>query len=186
MCVALCVCDPVCVSVCACICTVKTWPGGTCSIWLYELLTLFTYLLMTGEPMGLDAKVQRLLPQFMPPSSGVRHISTQRMSLSRCQWKCMARELLDDTWKWDTHIGAGGVRLLPSAGWHSRVFVLCFLLVSAVSHSYGYGLLDAGAIVSLAKTWTNVRPQRKCVITILTEPRWVLCSCTQIKGAYTH
>ncbi|XP_072236574.1 furin (paired basic amino acid cleaving enzyme) a [Leuresthes tenuis] len=40
-----------------------------------------------------------------------------------------------------------------------------------VSHSYGYGLLDAGAIVSLAKTWTNVRPQRKCVITILSEPR---------------
>uniref|UniRef100_A0A3P9IWG8 Furin n=1 Tax=Oryzias latipes TaxID=8090 RepID=A0A3P9IWG8_ORYLA len=40
-----------------------------------------------------------------------------------------------------------------------------------VSHSYGYGLLDAGAIVSLAKTWTNVKPQRKCVITMLSEPR---------------
>ncbi|XP_035989142.1 furin-1 [Fundulus heteroclitus] len=40
-----------------------------------------------------------------------------------------------------------------------------------VSHSYGYGLLDAGAIVSLAKTWTNVGPQRKCVISILREPR---------------
>ncbi|XP_029282125.1 furin (paired basic amino acid cleaving enzyme) a [Cottoperca gobio] len=40
-----------------------------------------------------------------------------------------------------------------------------------VSHSYGYGLLDASAIVSLAETWTNVRPQRKCVITMVCEPR---------------
>ncbi|NXC29393.1 FURIN protein, partial [Campylorhamphus procurvoides] len=40
-----------------------------------------------------------------------------------------------------------------------------------VSHSYGYGLLDAGAMVSLAKNWTTVGPQRKCVIDILTEPR---------------
>ncbi|XP_047218660.1 furin (paired basic amino acid cleaving enzyme) a [Girardinichthys multiradiatus] len=40
-----------------------------------------------------------------------------------------------------------------------------------VSHSYGYGLLDASAIVSLAKTWTNVGPQKKCVISILSEPR---------------
>ncbi|XP_053720311.1 furin (paired basic amino acid cleaving enzyme) a [Synchiropus splendidus] len=40
-----------------------------------------------------------------------------------------------------------------------------------VSHSYGYGLLDASAIVSLAETWTNVGPQRKCVITMVSEPR---------------
>uniref|UniRef100_A0A673ATV0 Furin-1-like n=1 Tax=Sphaeramia orbicularis TaxID=375764 RepID=A0A673ATV0_9TELE len=40
-----------------------------------------------------------------------------------------------------------------------------------VSHSYGYGLLDAGAIVALAKTWTNVGPQRKCVISMVCEPR---------------
>ncbi|NWV28231.1 FURIN protein, partial [Origma solitaria] len=40
-----------------------------------------------------------------------------------------------------------------------------------VSHSYGYGLLDAGAMVSLAKNWTTVGPQRKCVIDILAEPR---------------
>ncbi|NXD31785.1 FURIN protein, partial [Spelaeornis formosus] len=40
-----------------------------------------------------------------------------------------------------------------------------------VSHSYGYGLLDAGAMVSLAKNWTTVGPQRKCVIDILVEPR---------------
>ncbi|KAM6119639.1 LOW QUALITY PROTEIN: furin [Pterocles gutturalis] len=39
-----------------------------------------------------------------------------------------------------------------------------------VSHSY-YGLLDAGAMVSLARNWTTVGPQRKCVIDVLTEPR---------------
>ncbi|XP_077569097.1 furin (paired basic amino acid cleaving enzyme) a [Stigmatopora nigra] len=40
-----------------------------------------------------------------------------------------------------------------------------------VSHSYGYGLLDASEIVALAKTWTNVGPQRKCVITMVNEPK---------------
>ncbi|NXE29690.1 FURIN protein, partial [Ardeotis kori] len=40
-----------------------------------------------------------------------------------------------------------------------------------VSHSYGYGLLDAGAMVSLAKNWTTVGPQRKCVIDVLAEPK---------------
>lgn len=43
--------------------------------------------------------------------------------------------------------------------------------LSTVSHSYGYGLLDAGAMVSLAKNWTTVGPQRKCVIDVLMEPR---------------
>ncbi|XP_072656552.1 furin isoform X3 [Canis lupus baileyi] len=40
-----------------------------------------------------------------------------------------------------------------------------------VSHSYGYGLLDAGAMVTLAQNWTTVPPQRKCIIDILTEPK---------------
>ncbi|KAM9092801.1 furin isoform 2-T11 [Megaptera novaeangliae] len=40
-----------------------------------------------------------------------------------------------------------------------------------VSHSYGYGLLDAGAMVALAQNWTTVTPQRKCIIDILTEPK---------------
>lgn len=42
---------------------------------------------------------------------------------------------------------------------------------TTVSHSYGYGLLDAGAMVALAQNWTSVGPQRKCVLEILTEPR---------------
>ncbi|XP_062327768.1 furin (paired basic amino acid cleaving enzyme) a [Osmerus eperlanus] len=40
-----------------------------------------------------------------------------------------------------------------------------------VSHSYGYGLLDASAMVSMAKTWTSTGPQRKCVLTMVAEPR---------------
>ncbi|XP_036399472.1 furin (paired basic amino acid cleaving enzyme) a [Megalops cyprinoides] len=40
-----------------------------------------------------------------------------------------------------------------------------------VSHSYGYGLLDAGAMVALARNWTNVGPQQKCVLSMVSEPR---------------
>uniref|UniRef100_A0A3Q1J9K3 P/Homo B domain-containing protein n=1 Tax=Anabas testudineus TaxID=64144 RepID=A0A3Q1J9K3_ANATE len=40
-----------------------------------------------------------------------------------------------------------------------------------VSHSYGYGLLDAGAMVALALNWTAVGPQHQCVHTMLAEPR---------------
>lgn len=31
-----------------------------------------------------------------------------------------------------------------------------------VSHSFGYGLLDAGAMVKLARVWRSVPPQRAC------------------------
>ncbi|MFT7819093.1 furin-1-like [Arapaima gigas] len=40
-----------------------------------------------------------------------------------------------------------------------------------VSHSYGYGLLDAGAMVALARNWTNVGPQRRCTVSMVSEPR---------------
>lgn len=40
-----------------------------------------------------------------------------------------------------------------------------------VSHSYGYGLLDAGAMVALAQNWTTVGPQHQCVHSMLPEPR---------------
>lgn len=51
------------------------------------------------------------------------------------------------------------------------LFILpCFF--STVSHSYGYGLLDAGAMVALAQNWTTVGPQRQCVHTMLAEPRF--------------
>lgn len=31
-----------------------------------------------------------------------------------------------------------------------------------VSHWFGYGLIDASAMVDLAKNWTNVKPQNVC------------------------
>ncbi|XP_043934196.1 furin [Protopterus annectens] len=40
-----------------------------------------------------------------------------------------------------------------------------------VSHSYGYGLLDAGEMVKLARNWTTVGPQRKCVQEMLTSSK---------------
>uniref|UniRef100_A0AAY4BDU7 P/Homo B domain-containing protein n=1 Tax=Denticeps clupeoides TaxID=299321 RepID=A0AAY4BDU7_9TELE len=40
-----------------------------------------------------------------------------------------------------------------------------------VSHSYGYGLLDASAMVALAQNWTSVGPQHQCVINMLSESR---------------
>ena len=33
-----------------------------------------------------------------------------------------------------------------------------------VSHSYGYGLMDATAMVKLARNWTLVPTQQKCII----------------------
>ncbi|XP_067169162.1 proprotein convertase subtilisin/kexin type 4 [Apteryx mantelli] len=40
-----------------------------------------------------------------------------------------------------------------------------------VSHHYGYGLLDAGLLVELARKWTGTRPQRKCSVKALHTPR---------------
>ncbi|KFO07497.1 Proprotein convertase subtilisin/kexin type 4, partial [Balearica regulorum gibbericeps] len=33
-----------------------------------------------------------------------------------------------------------------------------------VSHHYGYGLLDAGLLVEMAKVWTGTQPQRRCSV----------------------
>lgn len=88
-----------------------------------------------------------------------------------CKWRCEALEYV--VWKsWITcTLQLVDVISYSWEGKHSCVCFLFLLLVSAVSHSYGYGLLDASAIVALAETWTNVRPQRKCVITMVSEPR---------------
>ncbi|XP_067586374.1 proprotein convertase subtilisin/kexin type 4 [Pseudorca crassidens] len=39
-----------------------------------------------------------------------------------------------------------------------------------VSHHYGYGLLDAGLLVDLARSWLPTQPQRKCIIRIVHTP----------------
>ncbi|XP_010125212.1 PREDICTED: proprotein convertase subtilisin/kexin type 4 [Chlamydotis macqueenii] len=40
-----------------------------------------------------------------------------------------------------------------------------------VSHHYGYGLLDAGLLVEMAKVWTGTRPQRRCSVKAPAMPR---------------
>lgn len=47
-------------------------------------------------------------------------------------------------------------------------------LCVAVSHSFGYGLMDATAMVELALNWTTVPTQHKCEIKSTDSPRWVL------------
>ncbi|XP_012878148.1 PREDICTED: proprotein convertase subtilisin/kexin type 4 [Dipodomys ordii] len=43
-----------------------------------------------------------------------------------------------------------------------------------VSHHYGYGLLDAGLLVDLARTWLPTKPQKKCVIRVVHAPTPIL------------
>lgn len=45
-----------------CVCAVKTWHGGTCSIWSWGPLILPTSSPTTGIPMGSAEKVQRGVP----------------------------------------------------------------------------------------------------------------------------
>ncbi|XP_069733875.1 proprotein convertase subtilisin/kexin type 4 [Phaenicophaeus curvirostris] len=40
-----------------------------------------------------------------------------------------------------------------------------------VSHHYGYGLLDAGLLVEMAKAWTGTQPQQNCSVKALHTPR---------------
>ncbi|XP_026547585.1 proprotein convertase subtilisin/kexin type 4-like, partial [Notechis scutatus] len=39
-----------------------------------------------------------------------------------------------------------------------------------VSHYYGYGLLNGGHLVEMAKRWQRTRPQRKCFIQVVYKP----------------
>lgn len=48
-----------------------------------------------------------------------------------------------------------------------------------VSHKFGYGLMDAGGVVSLAEQWTNVPPQHICKSREINEDR-------QIDGSYGY
>lgn len=51
------------------------------------------------------------------------------------------------------------------------VFAFAFVLVS---HKFGYGLMDAGGMVSLAEQWTTVPPQHICKSQEIAEERCVL------------
>ena len=41
---------------------------------------------------------------------------------------------------------------------------IIYVINIAVSHAFGYGMMDAGAMTALAKQWKNVPPQHKCEI----------------------
>ncbi|XP_021029866.2 proprotein convertase subtilisin/kexin type 4 isoform X5 [Mus caroli] len=43
-----------------------------------------------------------------------------------------------------------------------------------VSHHYGYGLLDAGLLVDLARVWLPTKPQKKCAIRVVHTPTPIL------------
>ncbi|EDL89296.1 proprotein convertase subtilisin/kexin type 4, isoform CRA_b [Rattus norvegicus] len=43
-----------------------------------------------------------------------------------------------------------------------------------VSHHYGYGLLDAGLLVDLARVWLPTKPQKKCTIRVVHTPTPIL------------
>uniref|UniRef100_A0A8C9SD15 P/Homo B domain-containing protein n=1 Tax=Scleropages formosus TaxID=113540 RepID=A0A8C9SD15_SCLFO len=60
-----------------------------------------------------------------------------------------------------------------------------------VSHYYGFGLLDAGMFVDLARKWKPVRPQRKCLIDVITRPlelhgdlvlKWNVTACLRTRN----
>lgn len=41
-------------------------------------------------------------------------------------------------------------------------FIILEKMFYLVSHKFGYGLMDGGALVTLAEQWTNVPPQKIC------------------------
>lgn len=66
---------------------------------------------------------------------------------------------------------AAGGRAAPQTGLGHLTRPLLGGTCSAVSHHYGYGLLDAGRLVEMAKVWTGTRPQRTCSVKALHAPR---------------
>ncbi len=48
--------------------------------------------------------------------------------------------------------------------WRKQSLLSDFFFLVAVSHSFGYGMMDAYAMVKLARTWRRVPPQQTCHI----------------------
>jgi len=53
----------------------------------------------------------------------------------------------------------------------------------AVSHHFGYGLLDVDAMVSLAQNWTSVPEQHRCEILARLPSRYARVSLKQLGRA---
>uniref|UniRef100_A0A0K0E7I3 P/Homo B domain-containing protein n=1 Tax=Strongyloides stercoralis TaxID=6248 RepID=A0A0K0E7I3_STRER len=75
------------------------------------------------------------------------------------------------TWRDIQHIvlrTANPIPLLDNPGWSTNG------VGRKISNQFGYGLMDAGAIVKLSKVWTTVPEQRKCIYKYkMVEPRIV-------------
>lgn len=77
---------------------VKTSPGGTCNIWLFELLAPLTLLQTTGEPTASVAKVQQLFPSLILPSvNSVICVAPKESHLLEIHWNIS--EKFDQTYK---------------------------------------------------------------------------------------
>lgn len=74
------------------------------------------------------------------------------------------------TWRDMQHLvlrTANPTPLLNNAGWSFNG------VGRRVSNKFGYGLMDAGALVKLARTWTTVPEQHMCTYEYsLDSPRW--------------
>ena len=49
------------------------------------------------------------------------------------------------------------------------LFTFC---LSVVSHAFGFGLMDAHAMVMKARNWTSVPTQRICIKTVISDGRY--------------
>lgn len=54
-------------------------------------------------------------------------------------------------------------------------------MFNLVSHKFGYGLMDGGALVTMAEQWSNVPPQRICRASEDNKQRY-----TQIFNSYLY
>ena len=68
-------------------------------------------------------------------------------------------------------VGVKGIGQGRSIFYKCSSFVICALCLPfislsllPVSHDYGFGLMDAGAMVTMAKNWTRVPEQRLCAV----------------------
>ena len=56
----------------------------------------------------------------------------------------------------------------------TKLRILCLIvnkIIFAVSHSFGFGLMDAAAMVEYARNWTIVPDQHRCEIVSETSTR---------------
>lgn len=121
---------------------------------------------LSSEGLVPQLRASRRWLMFLPPMSETSGLSQDRGScgwgaLHGSQAECESQALL--------HSWGGGV--CDSEG-----------SVFSVSHLYGFGLVDAEALVMEAKKWTAVPTQHMCVATTDKRPRW---GSAQVPGGFS-